>query len=258
MDYLGINSITKIVEAGTAKQYMIPMYRSEITWSDDVLARLLRTFRERRLLDHSLVIVSADHGIAFGEHFQRFGYVFSLFDEATHVPLLILPPDQQREVHIDGAVSLIDIGPTILDYAGAGTQLGDGTSLRPMIEGKQAGEERIAYAETTAIPEATYLHTIFAPNPMRRYAVGVRNRHSMLVKGTRKLIYMPSREGRKFELFDTRTDPLEHTDIFSSSSPSDRSIAVELLRIRASLEQNYGAAKATQSEELLRKLGYIQ
>ncbi len=68
----------------------------------------------------ALVILTADHGEAFREHgYEVHG--FSVFEEEVRVPLVICAPSGRplgapREV--DTPVSLIDLGPTILDLAG--------------------------------------------------------------------------------------------------------------------------------------------
>jgi (E)-4-hydroxy-3-methylbut-2-enyl-diphosphate synthase len=72
------------------------------------------------LFDNTVIIVTADHGEAFGEH----GYVshgWSVYQEEAWVPLLIKYPDQTTGSISDTNVSSVDLVPTVLDVVGAKT-----------------------------------------------------------------------------------------------------------------------------------------
>jgi len=50
------------------RELLIDLYDAEIRYNDEQIGMFLDELRERGLLEESLVIVSADHGDAFGEH----------------------------------------------------------------------------------------------------------------------------------------------------------------------------------------------
>ena len=55
------------------------------------LGRFLRELRARGSLANTWVVITADHGEHFGEH-DHFGHGSSLYNEQTHVPLVLIPP----------------------------------------------------------------------------------------------------------------------------------------------------------------------
>ena len=58
---------------------------------DAELGRFLRELRSGGRLANTWVVITADHGEHFGEH-DRFGHGSSLYNEQTHVPLVLIPP----------------------------------------------------------------------------------------------------------------------------------------------------------------------
>jgi arylsulfatase A-like enzyme len=113
------------------------LYRGEIAWTDAAIGKLLAALEKRGKLENTLIIVTADHGEEFFEHDNR-GHRQSLFDEVIRVPLLIVPPGKlgnRHARHRDEQVSLSDLLPTVLDYAGVQARSSwHGRSLRPAVE----------------------------------------------------------------------------------------------------------------------------
>ena len=70
-------------------------YDAEIAHQDAHLDRLLRHLRDSGALDHTVVIIAADHGEGHGEH-DLFGHGFNVYQELVHVPLVIHAPDAAR------------------------------------------------------------------------------------------------------------------------------------------------------------------
>ena len=94
--------------AGTS----LERYRQALRATDDQLARLLAAVARAGRLHRTVVIFTADHGEAFGEHGQRF-HGFDLFDEVTHVPLVVIVPGLPgREV--EQPVSLTHVLPWLM------------------------------------------------------------------------------------------------------------------------------------------------
>ena len=58
---------------------------------DAELGRFLRELRAEGRLANTWVVITADHGEHFGEH-DHFGHGSSLYNEQTHVPLVLIPP----------------------------------------------------------------------------------------------------------------------------------------------------------------------
>jgi arylsulfatase A-like enzyme len=67
------------------------LYDECLVGLDAELSRFLGSLRDAGLLANTWVVLTADHGEHFGEH-GHFGHGSSLYNEQTHVPLIIIPP----------------------------------------------------------------------------------------------------------------------------------------------------------------------
>lgn len=83
---------------------------------DAQLEALVDGLQERGRLDDTWIIVTSDHGEAFGEH-GVYGHLVGLWSELLHVPLVIRGPGL-RPGRVDEVVSLQAIHPTVLSLAG--------------------------------------------------------------------------------------------------------------------------------------------
>ena len=72
---------------------------------DAELGRFLRELRAEGRLTNTWVVITADHGEHFGEH-NLFGHGASLYNEQTHVPLIIIPPLGEAETGTDRAAGV--------------------------------------------------------------------------------------------------------------------------------------------------------
>jgi arylsulfatase A-like enzyme len=85
---------------------------------DDQIDRMIRRLDALGELDHTLVILTSDNGVFWGEHglFQK----GAPYLEAVHVPLMLRWPGHVAAGKVDdGLVGLLDIAPTILAAARA-------------------------------------------------------------------------------------------------------------------------------------------
>ena len=67
------------------------LYDAEIAHLDARLGEQLACMKQRGLYDDTLIIVTADHGEALGEHGESTHGIF-LYDSTLRVPLVIVPP----------------------------------------------------------------------------------------------------------------------------------------------------------------------
>lgn len=108
-------------------------YLAEIKIADRQVGELWRQIT-RRFPRRGYLIVTSDHGEAFGEHGTR-EHTKTLYEELLHVPLLIRGPGVVPR-RIAQHVGLIDLGPTILDLFGVETPpTFMGQSLVPLLAG---------------------------------------------------------------------------------------------------------------------------
>jgi len=119
---------------------LLKLYEGEIRFTDHYIGKILDELEERGILDETIVIVTADHGEAFGEH-GRFGHHPYLYDELLRVPLIIHAPGYEPRT-IDQQVSLLDLGPTLYDLLGVETpDAVQGRSFEPLLRGEEMEEE---------------------------------------------------------------------------------------------------------------------
>ncbi len=106
---------------------------------DESLGRVLDLLDDQGRLDNTVVIFMADNGWFFGE--QRRGDKRLAYEESIRVPFAMRYPEKLKPgSRINGMVANIDIGPTILELAGAKTpKTMQGESFVPVMEGKADG-----------------------------------------------------------------------------------------------------------------------
>jgi choline-sulfatase len=151
-------------------------YDGEIAYADLAIGKLLDFLAERKVLEHTIIVVAGDHGEGLGDRGEKLHGSF-LYPHAQHVPLLIRFPGAIRPgTTVQGLAGLVDIMPTVLDYAGIATPRGlDGVSLRKAITSGKSSRAEIY--EETLLPENNYgwsplfglrvsgWHWILAPTP---------------------------------------------------------------------------------------------
>jgi arylsulfatase A-like enzyme len=92
------------------------VYDAEVAEMDDGVAWLVRSLHDLRMLDHTVIVFTADHGEEFLDHGGT-GHGATLHEELVHVPLIVAAPDAAPRV-VDDTVALIDVAPTVLDLLG--------------------------------------------------------------------------------------------------------------------------------------------
>jgi choline-sulfatase len=122
------------------------IYDSTISYSDDLLGKLISQLKIWNVWDETMLILTADHGDELFEH-RRCGHGGSLRDTLVRVPLLVHYPAQFPAAAIDEGAEGVDIVPTILDAVGAPPLPGaQGRSLRALVAGDGRGWTSPSYA----------------------------------------------------------------------------------------------------------------
>lgn len=119
---------------------LLKLYEGEIRFTDHYIGKVLDELKDRGILDETIVVVTADHGEAFGEH-GRFGHHPYLYDELLRVPFVVHAPNVESRT-VDQQVSLLDLGPTLYDLLDIETPGAvQGTSFAPLLRGEEVEEE---------------------------------------------------------------------------------------------------------------------
>lgn len=121
-------------------------FMKEVEQVDASIGRLREALVELGIAERTVLVVAGDHGEGFGQHGTRYHSV-NLYEELIRVPLFVhVPGVTPREVL--EPITLVDLGPTILDLFGQptpGTFLGQ--SLVPFLRGESPRLTRPIAAE---------------------------------------------------------------------------------------------------------------
>lgn len=161
-------------------------YVREVALVDAQIGRIRSALTELHLEDRAALIISADHGEAFGEHGTHY-HATTVYDELLRVPLLMRVPGVRPRV-VEDPVSLLDVSATVLDLMGTstpGTFMGQ--SLVPYLRGASPTLTRPLAFESS------------------------RGLRAMIFPDRRKVIH-DKRKGT-FQLYDLSADPGETTDL---------------------------------------------
>ena len=118
----------------TARSY----YYSMVELFDRQMGEMISALEEAGVFENTILIITSDHGDMLFDH--GIGEKGPLsFEEVLHIPLLMVCPAKIRPGVVEKPVSLVDLYPTVLDYAEIETdrKTCDGISLRPLIEGEK-------------------------------------------------------------------------------------------------------------------------
>ena len=181
-----------------AKQYASNPYAGEVAYVDEQVGRILKFLKDNSLQDKTLVILTADHGEALGEHHEKTHGIFA-YESTLRVPLIIAPI---KPGSVNRRVRLIDIAPTVLDeFKTSFSGKIQGKSLKRMLEGQ---DNELPPDDSYFEALSMYLNAGWAP---------LRGFYS----GDYKYIELPLRE-----LYDVRQDPGETKNLCSDAALCDR------------------------------------
>ncbi|MCF7763088.1 MAG: sulfatase-like hydrolase/transferase [Verrucomicrobia bacterium] len=191
-------------------QSQLAEYYGLITHLDEQIGRILKALEKSGRADKTLIIYSADHGLAIGSH-GLLGKQ-SLYEHSMKCPLIFVGPGIPKGGSSDAFTYLFDILPTLCSVTGI-AEPGElaGHSLEPIWLGKQS----------------MVRNSVFLPygNVMR----SVRDEQW-------KLISYPQINHR--QLFDLKNDPLELHDL--AGDPDRTGDVTRLLTLTRAWQQKVG------------------
>lgn len=144
----------KVIDFEREVDYYIAQYDGCIRQCDDLLAGFFDKLKQLGIFEETLIIVTSDHGEAFGENGVYFFHGLTSTPDQIGVPLIVKPHAgwKLRPKRLNAHVTTMDLMPTLLSLCGyCCDDLGfDGVSLRQLIE---TGEDK-------AISQRTFLSEI--------------------------------------------------------------------------------------------------
>jgi arylsulfatase A-like enzyme/Tfp pilus assembly protein PilF len=208
-------------------------YAGEIAYTDFVIGKLLKDLKTRGF-NNNIIAVAGDHGEGLGEH-QEQTHSLLIYNSTIHVPMIIVAPGIEPGSNYANLSRLIDLGPTLLEYAHIPEKLsGSGFSLKQAIENKQM-------PSLTSVSESLYPKLNLGWSELR----GIEDR---------KYRYI---DAPKAELFDTVNDPNETQNQIQKFPQVAKKMKADL----DSYYQGYGPAVNEEidpeTKEKLASLGYV-
>jgi arylsulfatase A-like enzyme len=170
------------------------LYHGEVWYTDRHVGRLLDFVERQPWGSRTAIILTADHGEAFGEH-RMIRHGMELWEELINVPLLIHVPGLAPH-HVSVRRSAIDLVPTILDLFG----------VNPPPPGDPSDFlSGVSLIDDVVLPDG------YEP-PMRDIFVDMpagpnNDERRAFIHGGRKLYISNS---VRYQLFDLDTDPGEN------------------------------------------------
>ena len=216
---------------------LVDLYDAGLRQFDTRLAGFFQYLDRSGLSESTLVVVTSDHGEAFLEH----GVVMhgrTLYEEELAVPLIFVGPGVPAGQRIAGAVSLVDLVPTVLGQFSVELPAHvEGVDLAPTWRTGAPAPERELYFETVGGPRDD------APQRALR-------------AGDFKL-YRDART-ETLRLFDLARDPGEVHDVAADHPAVFARLANELGAFEAARRTLEPAGQLSAQEiEALQMLGYL-
>ncbi len=173
---------------------VLALYDANIRYVDDNIKDLFTCLEELNITDKVLVVITSDHGEAFGEY--GFWDHHSCYRNISQIPL-ILYGEGIGNKKVSTYTQNIDVMPTLLELAGVDIPEGlCGKTMVPLIEGKQENfrDEIVTNSDATVIQR-------------------------MYVKDDYALVHTLARPVwnhiKEYELFNLSKDPYQLNDISS-------------------------------------------
>ena len=188
-----------------------------IAYLDVQIGKLIDELDRQGVLEHTLVIITSDHGEEFGEH-GYFGHAFGLYQTQVHVPLVILLPGQAQPPRaVNDVVSLRDVASTVVDLVGleSGSPF-PGRSLAHLWN----RTERAATVDEAedAISELDFRDAVRLNSRQIKDPEKMKRRGQIVSLAAGRYVYMQSDGDHREELYDFEEDPQEKRNLVEIES----------------------------------------
>jgi arylsulfatase A-like enzyme len=170
-------------------------YDGEVWYTDRQLGRFLSFVAEQPWAERTAIIVTSDHGEAFGEH-HMIRHGFELWEELVHVPFLIYVPGVHPH-HVIARRSSIDLVPTLLDLFEQEVSPSQGPF--DFVSGQSLADD-IMIEDQAPAERDIFVDMPAGPNNDERRAF-IHDGHKLYISNA-----------VRFQLFDLDHDPAEKTD----------------------------------------------
>ncbi len=233
------------------------LYDGDIKITDEYIGLLLQLLDKKGILHNSILVLTSDHGEAFGEHGKRLHH-HTFFDEELYVPLVLVYPARVPAGRtVESLTRGVDIVPTILDLLDIAPPAPlDGESLLPLLEGDADDQRTVLLGGESHLRKGSDFRGPKALRTSRYKLIGFTTSKS----GTLELDMSQS------ALYDLEADPGEKRNRLADLPEVAERLGAELLQAFQAQERNLAASREnTMSLEIskerleqLKALGYLQ
>ncbi len=164
-------------------------YFANVTMIDEQVGRVIEALKRRGVLDNTIIIFSSDHGDCLNDHGHS--QKWNMYEQSVHVPAIVWGAGIPVGRRVTDHVSLMDLGPTILEFCGVEPpEWMEAQSLRPYFGDSKPPRRNCVFAEHAR--DAILTETAFV---------------SMVMLDDWKMVhFVDTDEG---QLFDLASDPGE-------------------------------------------------
>ncbi|MDZ4850349.1 MAG: sulfatase [Pirellulaceae bacterium] len=188
----------------------VAAYLACTSFMDAQVGVVLDALDRLKLNDRTVVIFLSDHGFMLGEHGGLWRKMH-LFDESTHVPLIISAPSRTMGAACPRMAELVDLYPTLCDLCGLEKPEGlEGTSLAPLLDDPNRSWKKAAF---TLVFHRSASNTSVAGRSLT----------------TERYRYTEWGDERTAELYDHQADPREYNNL--AQDPKHVATVSELQRL---------------------------
>lgn len=122
-------------------------YLANVTMIDEKIGQILESLDRNGYLDNSIVIFTSDHGDCLTDHGHS--QKWTMYDTITKMPLIVWAPGRIPGGRtVDGLCQQMDIGPALLELAGAEVPEGlEAKSILPAIKNEDWNPRDYVFAE---------------------------------------------------------------------------------------------------------------
>jgi len=231
--------------AETDRQKMIALYDAKILYHDYWLGQLVKFLRAENRLKDTLLIVTADHGEEFFDHYG-WGHGHSLHQELIQVPLIMFGEGfLPAGFKVKKPVSLLDLFPTLFSLSG----LHEILTLPYPLEGEDLSRALRQERE----PDKK--------EPICSELTQGSQRARSLIDFPWKIIHSVFGSEEATELYNLEDDPQEKSDVSTTYPEEKERLLVSLQKIISLAEEKVFRSQrrwlSPAEKEKLRSLGYI-
>lgn len=226
------------------KAALVAQYDGAIAFADEQLGRVIDALRRTGQLDHTLLVVTADHGEEFYEH-RNWRHGNQLYNEVVHVPLLFRFPNDPQAARRSDLAMIVDIFPTLVALVDGAADEDKDLDGRALFAADAAQASPTAFSEHWWFDGGTY-----SARMVRHGGMKLMESHD------------EARGQERTKLYDLATDAAEQRNLLENPTAVSENSLGELQGLLAQYGDKVSVASAAKvdveqsTKERLRQLGY--